>query len=113
MIPIHVADDGAPAEVIALASALRQRMRGKISVQPVDFMRADDQPWRHWAIKVVVSHLQGVLVWYVPSSRRVSMQSHGQGHQPRVGRGRFDEQRIPALVAEILGALRADWRLAA
>ena len=112
MIPIQLADDNTPAEVIALARALRQRMRGKISVQPVDFT-ADDQPWRHWAIKAVVSHLQGVLVWYVPGSRQVSLQLHDQGLQPRCDLGRLDEQRLLPLVAAIVQALRADWRLAA
>lgn len=113
MTPIQLADCDTPAEVIALARALRQRMRGKISVQPVDFAQADDRPWRHWAIKAVVSHLQGVLVWYVPDSRQVSLQLHDQGLQPRCDLGRLDEQRLLPLVAEIVQALRADWRLAA
>ena len=113
MMPIQLADEDTPAEVIALARALRQRMRGKITVQSVDFAQGDDQPWRHWAIKAVVSHLQGVLVWYAPSSRQVSMQLHDQSLQPRCDLGRFDEQRLLPLVAEIVLALRADWRLAA
>ena len=60
-----------------------------------------------------MSHLQGALVWYVPDKRRVELQLHDQRLEPRCDLGRFDERRLLPLVSEIIGALRADWRLAA
>ena len=108
VIPIQLVEEGAPPEVVALARGLRQRVRGTITVRPVDFTRGDGEPWRHWAIKVAVSHLQGALVWYAPDSRRVSLQLHDQRLEPQCDLGKFDERRLLPLVAEIVEALRAD-----